>query len=113
LVSEIPPREQLFLRKGVPKENMKTIFLAGLVAAGAIFGGGCNHSREAAPLAEQGALDNADHKTVETVEKSNADFPELMNQWTRDGWLVLSTSKRATNADGTMHRTVTLAKRKP
>lgn len=92
---------------------MNTIFLTGLVAAGAIFGGGCSHSREAAPPAEQGSLDNADHKTVETVEKSNADFPELMNEWARDGWLVLSTSKRATNADGTMHRTVTLAKRKP
>lgn len=92
---------------------MKAIFLTGWVAAGAIFGGGCSQSREAAHPAEQGSLDNADHKTVETVEKSNADFPELMNQWTRDGWLVLSTSKRATNADGTMHRTVTLAKRKP
>ena len=95
------------------KETMKTIFLIGLVATGAIFGGGCGHSREAAPPAEQGSLDNADHKTVETAEKSNADFPELMNQWTGEGWLVLSTSKRATNADGTMHRTVKLAKRKP
>ena len=92
---------------------MKTIYLTALVAAGALFAGGCSHSKEAAPVAEQGALDDADHKTVETVEKSNADFPQLMNQWTREGWLVLSTSKRATNADGTMHRTVRLAKRKP
>ena len=120
-------------------ESMKTILVSGLLAAGAILVGGCGHSKEPAPPGQSEALGGAEQKTlkppsadlpeaatpqpaapdrpeqkqVQTVEHSESDFTNLVNQWTQEGWQINAYSKRATNADGTMHRLVLLTKRKP
>ena len=94
-------------------KKMNALFLLCLLAAGCLLASGCAKPSETAPPAEHRTVDTAEHKTVETVERSKSDFPKLMNQWEREGWLVLSTSKVVTDADGITRRTVNLAKRKP
>ena len=105
-------------------ESMKTILVSGLLAAGAILVGGFGHSKEPAPPGQSealggaatpqaAALDRPEQKQVQTVEHSESDFTNLVNQWTQEGWQINAYSKRATNADGTMHRLVLLTKRKP
>ena len=79
---------------------------------GALLLNGCSKSPESHPAAEDGIASMMEFKTVKTSETSKSTFPQLMDQWRRQGWAVLSTSKVVTNADGTMHRTVKLAKSK-
>ena len=49
-------------------------------------------------------------RSVEFVEKSDADMREHMTQWQRDGWNVLSVSARLPQADGTVHRKAELSR---
>jgi hypothetical protein len=92
---------------------MKATLLSGILVATVFIVGGCGRSQETATPLQSGTHEGAETKTIATVETSKTDFPKLMNKWTQEGWLVLNTSSLVTNTDGTMHRTVTLAKRNP
>jgi hypothetical protein len=51
-----------------------------------------------------------ERRTVEFEEKSDSDLRERMAQWQKEGWAVLSVSKRLPQADGTVHRKAELAR---
>jgi hypothetical protein len=52
----------------------------------------------------------SENRTVEFVEKSDADLREHMEQWRQEGWNVLSVSARLPQADGTVHRKAELSR---
>lgn len=92
---------------------MRSAIWAGLVAAGLVASVGCKQGQTPAPPVESaGGRVAMEHKTIQTAEKSPDDFRGLMAQWGREGWRVLSTSRVVTQADGTMTRTVQLARPK-
>ncbi len=53
---------------------------------------------------------STEHRTVEFVEKSQADMRRHLAQWAREGWSVLSVSARLPQADGTVHRQAELSR---
>ena len=52
-----------------------------------------------------------DYKTVDK-EMSEIELRQQMQEWSREGWAVVSISKSLTQADGTTHRRVKLRKAK-
>jgi PBP1b-binding outer membrane lipoprotein LpoB len=74
-----------------------------------LLAGGCEKPRTTSSVTDN-APQTPDHKTVQTVETNPSDFGDLMTKWEHEHWKVLSTSGLSTQADGTMTRTVELAR---
>jgi hypothetical protein len=70
---------------------------------------GCSKSQNPAPSAEKAAA-SVEQKTVEFVERSDADLRKHMAEWAQEGWTVLSISQRIVQPDGTVLRKVELLK---
>jgi hypothetical protein len=93
---------------------MKTRFLS-TVSVGSLFLAGCSTSPKAATSVEAAVsapqpAQSPERRTVEFEEKSDFDLRERMAQWQKEGWAVLSVSKRLPQADGTVHRKAELAR---
>ena len=83
------------------------ILLLTLVAAAALFGGGCRSTPPPSLRVE--------HRTAEMEAGSMAEQVEqvrrAMDQWQRDGWSVLSTSAPSPLANGNIRRTAELERK--